>query len=358
MLQIDKNSSPMYRRIDWIDVAKGIGIILVVFAHINFTPAILDTIYSFHMPLFFIISGILFNKQKYSSFWIFLKRKLQTLICPYVLFYSLVLIYTYLTKYIVSGFSNFDLSAFANHFLQMFLSQGSAKVVSAPLWFVLCLFTVEILYFFISKIDKKILVAIISAACVVIGWLFEVFIVSKYKILLPWSIDSALFALGFFAIGNLSSEYINITINQMLKHKYPVLIVGMCVIVGLSVTTILAIPNGHVSLGSKILNNGFIFYLTGLIGSLSVFAISALLRKNKFLTFCGKNSFCIMATHYAIRGTYAQFTDITGILKYDNKNLIQTFLPFIVVLSLSLLVTVIYNRIKHTIIGSANSKHV
>ncbi|MDB4201501.1 hypothetical protein N9763_00715 [Polaribacter sp.] len=39
------------QRIDWIDQAKGFGIILVVYGH-NF-PSIEDYIYSFHMPLFF-----------------------------------------------------------------------------------------------------------------------------------------------------------------------------------------------------------------------------------------------------------------------------------------------------------------
>lgn len=55
------------KRDNVIDVAKGIGIVLVVFAHINFTEPIQFFIYSFHMPLFFIISGVLFTKEKYPS---------------------------------------------------------------------------------------------------------------------------------------------------------------------------------------------------------------------------------------------------------------------------------------------------
>lgn len=64
-----------------IDIAKGIGIILVVFAHMNYTQPYQNIIYGFHMPLFFIISGILFFPEKYGSFPKFLKQKIRTLIC-------------------------------------------------------------------------------------------------------------------------------------------------------------------------------------------------------------------------------------------------------------------------------------
>ena len=49
-------------RLRWIDALKGIGIILVVFAH-HKLPVALDTyIFSFHMPLFFF--GCKFCKEK------------------------------------------------------------------------------------------------------------------------------------------------------------------------------------------------------------------------------------------------------------------------------------------------------
>lgn len=51
----------MAKRIEYLDYAKGIGIILVVLGHILIKGNIKIYIYSFHMPLFFIISGYLFN---------------------------------------------------------------------------------------------------------------------------------------------------------------------------------------------------------------------------------------------------------------------------------------------------------
>lgn len=54
----------MKERIEYYDVAKGILILLVVLGHVFETGIINQYIYSFHMPAFFIISGIM---QNYSS---------------------------------------------------------------------------------------------------------------------------------------------------------------------------------------------------------------------------------------------------------------------------------------------------
>ncbi len=71
-------------RLHWIDALKGFGISLVVFAHYSL-PVALDTyVFSFHMPLFFFISGLLFNFTKYAqSASSFIKGRLNSLIVPY-----------------------------------------------------------------------------------------------------------------------------------------------------------------------------------------------------------------------------------------------------------------------------------
>ncbi len=46
----------MGKRVEWIDQVKGYAILLVVYGH-NF-PFLEKYIYSFHMPLFFIIAGM------------------------------------------------------------------------------------------------------------------------------------------------------------------------------------------------------------------------------------------------------------------------------------------------------------
>lgn len=57
------------KRIDWVDVAKGVGIFLMVMGHSSMPDAVNRWIYSFHMPLFFLLSGLVFNPGKYPN-WV------------------------------------------------------------------------------------------------------------------------------------------------------------------------------------------------------------------------------------------------------------------------------------------------
>lgn len=67
-------------RIEYLDVAKGIGIMLVVWAHAR--APYMHYIYLFHMPFFFLISGYLFNNR--NSLRQFVLGKIKTLYLPFV----------------------------------------------------------------------------------------------------------------------------------------------------------------------------------------------------------------------------------------------------------------------------------
>ena len=72
------------QRDESIDIIKGIGILLVVLGHSGCPQVLSQVIYSFHMPLFFIASGIFFsgkylhNKKEYA------KKKIKSLYLPFV----------------------------------------------------------------------------------------------------------------------------------------------------------------------------------------------------------------------------------------------------------------------------------
>ena len=73
-------------RFDWVDIAKGIAIILMVVGHSSIPVSFSRYIWSFHMPLFFVISGFLYDADKYKNLLFLIKRRMQTLIVPYVFF--------------------------------------------------------------------------------------------------------------------------------------------------------------------------------------------------------------------------------------------------------------------------------
>lgn len=75
----------------WADNAKAIGIFLMVLGHNALAnDGVFDFIYSFHMPLFFILSGY-FSSAKQELFLPYLKKNVKALLVPYVVFYLLTL---------------------------------------------------------------------------------------------------------------------------------------------------------------------------------------------------------------------------------------------------------------------------
>ena len=86
------------RRTAWIDIARGIGILLVVYAHAarglvlghdlpdRGWPIMVDTvIYAFHMPLFFVLAGLHLERSVARGRKGFIVNKLQTIAWPYFL---------------------------------------------------------------------------------------------------------------------------------------------------------------------------------------------------------------------------------------------------------------------------------
>lgn len=75
-----------------IDIARGIGILLVVFGHNHYVLSqqreLFNIVFSFHMPLFFFLSGIFFNTSR--SFTRTLADKSDTLLKPYLVSLAIV----------------------------------------------------------------------------------------------------------------------------------------------------------------------------------------------------------------------------------------------------------------------------
>lgn len=72
------------RRLPELDVAKGLAMFLVVFGHIlKFKSPVFNWIFSFHMPLFFFLTGMTFRPEKYKSLGQAVKNKLRTRLFPY-----------------------------------------------------------------------------------------------------------------------------------------------------------------------------------------------------------------------------------------------------------------------------------
>ncbi len=193
------------KRLDYIDIAKGLGMLAIIWGHIMESGATNVFVYSFHIPLFFFISGVVFRKDKYITFWSFMKRRIKTLIIPY-LFFSFL---TWVLWAVYSKVTHSTVDSYIKPLLQTFIAQGSwgYLVHNVPLWFVSCLLVIEVLYYFICKMDRKIAVLVPCGAFALLSYLMEKLTgIFDFKTL-PWSIGAAFAGIVFYGLGNTAAEY-------------------------------------------------------------------------------------------------------------------------------------------------------
>lgn len=78
------------RRIEWVDITKGITIFLMCGKGIQVPQSVSNWIWSFLCAVF-IMSGALFNATKYPNFPVFAER-VHTLVIPYIILSFVVLL--------------------------------------------------------------------------------------------------------------------------------------------------------------------------------------------------------------------------------------------------------------------------
>lgn len=126
-------------RLTALDSLRGFGILLVVLGHTSQTSGLVSWIFSFHMPLFFIISGMLFHERQFLDSF---KRKAIRLLVPYVFFGTVTLAYWALIERRLRGDEGSVPNALANIVLARAGSDNYPQ--NAALWFLPCLFVTEI----------------------------------------------------------------------------------------------------------------------------------------------------------------------------------------------------------------------
>ena len=86
-------------RYNWIDWSKSIAIFLVIWGHVPMQSETHTIIYSFHMPLFFLISGYLYNPK--GTIKEELYKDLKTLLLPYLIYQFIFYPYWFVRELIV-----------------------------------------------------------------------------------------------------------------------------------------------------------------------------------------------------------------------------------------------------------------
>lgn len=281
------------KRIEYIDLAKGFCIILVVLYHIlNHLHVKSEYVYllsTFRMPLYFFLSGLFF--KEYEGFLGFLIRKINKLFIPFCFFY---LTTSFLLPNILhlSGFTVAHTQSLGIQGLWAFIMKE--QFANNPIWFLWCLFTINIFFYLCVVIVKKIFVssvwqaAVLAIVCFSIGMVNSVFIASHINLL--GFIDSAMAALPFFSVGYIFNKFTDILRPNTWDKYLPILI-----IVCFALTFIFGGKCGYMH--NVFWINPSAQYLCGITGTLFVIFSAKMIHDMPFITYWGRYSIMILVSH-------------------------------------------------------------
>lgn len=278
------------KNIALIDALKAIGIILVVIGHND--TILTKYIYSFHMPLFFLISGITFNDIKWTSFDKFIKSRIKSLLIPYFK-YSIILFIIWIPLDIIKGVE-INKHIILRNLYGIFYSQGALNYMAwgVPMWFLTCLFLISIGYFFINKYLKNYRFEIL-VLCIFIGYLTKFL---PYR--MPWSLDCAFIGIVFYGIGHIyRKKILEFKFDTKIRKNKIILVLLTIILINLNNV------NGRVDFYSNKFNNYIIFFICSFVGIMILLLIGKNIENVKvleILKFLSKNTVIILAFHIRV----------------------------------------------------------
>ena len=298
-------------RINWIDWAKSTTMFLVVLGHCHIQSShqlITQVIYSFHIPLFFFLSGLLCPKGFSKSS---LLKDCKYIIVPYFVFGTFLMI----THSLLSR--DFSFSFYYTNFESLLVGMDAGI---GPIWFLPALFICKQLYYIIQKCKRLTIVYIIT----ILLSLIIPYYIAQFNINLPLFADSALFGLPFFLIGNCSFSLIE---NNSPRKIYILFMIAIL----LTLTIVLSTYNGFVSIATCSYGNHLLLYyinaLSGIAASVGICLLLNIFR-NEFIITTSYGTIVTLSIHSLIllvlqyyipkyAGFYTPYLSITEALLYS-----------------------------------------
>lgn len=326
-------------RIEWIDFARGIVMLLVIWGHIDieYMPFFTWT-NAIKLPVFFAISGYFFsvNNDKLS---IILKKKVRALIVPYFFLGGISIAVSYLFK-IISG------ETFTADLILSF-------VLGKEFWFIPCLFVSFFILILLFRIFDGKINHIIAASIIilVIGC-----VTIRQGAVRIWRWDTALIAQFFVMSGYIYKNIIEPSVMKFVDEGIATLII-VVVYIGLIFISENTKYGFLVDMNLNQYSNIIICLLACVLGILLLFSISKLIFNNrnpfcKSIEFVGKNTLCYFILSFqCMHLTERLVTAFQNKLFFVRNDLISDIVVFICVCLELAVISVTINRYFPFIIG-------
>lgn len=279
----------MGNRITYVDFAKGLAMLLVLIGHINTYPFFKQMIYSFHMPLFFILSG--FFMKPSDEIMVNVKKSIRSLLIPY--FVTGIFI-------VAMNFFLYNENLMTNVLSLLFMGGhkcGFEIEFMGPIWFLYVMFVAKFYYDLLKKISF-----VNKDVALFVGAIAAIAIKMVLGTILPFGIQQSLIAALFLRAGFLIHNYqILEKISAIFKSKYWMACVFIVPLFAFSPKMSIAFrkisfSNGVFSLLSCVVLSIAFIYICKIVSEKTE-KIHLLNNVFKYFCFCGKYSLVILCLH-------------------------------------------------------------
>lgn len=254
-----------------LDILKAVGIFLMIFDHVGWGNLVHTYIQSFHMPLFFIVSGYLWKNNQ--SIKRIARRRFKTVLIPYFSFavvYLLILIGSS-----IAGLTERSVWL-ALRAVLLFPTDMQNMPFAPALWFLPCFYLCNVMYAFLTeKLGKNKWIVIVVLA--VAGFTYST--LTDY--MLPFAIEPLMVSPLFILIG----ELIKNNKDKMFRwlDEYWVLL-SLIVL-----DCILVYVNGSCDLRSARYHNCALYIIDAIVGTMILWGVTRKVLKASTIKLGGAN---------------------------------------------------------------------
>ena len=283
-------------RLLWVDLAKSFGLFLVFWGHSLYgggqvADVINRAIYSFHMPMFFILSGYV-TKPDQNTFWQYAKKKFCRIVLPALILYILA----FPVFFILVDRPDLSLLSFIE---RIFYIKGEC-LGNKPVWFFFCLFQILIMVKLFDLPNYRVRGLVIMGVCsLVLSYLIYISKLSFFKLL---GFDKCVLGLFFYVCGMmLKSAVLN-------KHiiRIGLILLPIWIVTGVFLNVKVRMYDMH-------LGSFWLFVLSGITGSLFFFSFCKIFEKFKTIPIVStigeyaRWTVFIVSSHYILSYIFLQF---------------------------------------------------
>lgn len=306
----------MNNRIEFIDLAKGVCIIMVICVHCDVDLS-WPGLNSMRMPLYFILSGLFF--KTYGGLKEFIIKKTNKILIPFIFFYLLGYAAFYAIKVVRPDM--IGLTA-AKGITDIFVGR---QYFNGPIWFLLALYWTNILFYIIHLYVKPEWGrALLAAALSAVG----VFL-SKKNISLPFVFDVSLTTMIFFYFGYLLKKS-NILYPGKYDNYLPIIAL---LLYGLAMAVDYCFKLRYYVQYNIIEGNFILILLMSISGALAVILLCKWIKHIPIISYIGRYSIIALCIHNFINRPVEYLVLRTPLAAYSNGVYFTAFFTIVITLA-------------------------